>query len=87
MLNRSVCSESGHHRYQSWKEHDMNDYNQETITINCPYCGETISPVIDYSAGEQQYYEDCTVCCAPILFTLSESINGDILVAVRREDD
>ena len=34
--------------------------------IQCPYCGETIEVLIDESAGEQQYVEDCSVCCRPI---------------------
>lgn len=66
----------------------MNEYNQEELAIICPYCGETIKPLIDYSAGAQEYYEDCTVCCAPILFSLSEQgAEGTLLVEVSREDE
>ena len=32
----------------------------------CPYCGETISFVLDLSVPEQAYIEDCEVCCNPI---------------------
>ncbi len=32
----------------------------------CPYCGETISMVLDTSVGRQTYIEDCEVCCRPI---------------------
>jgi transcription elongation factor Elf1 len=32
----------------------------------CPYCGESISSVLDLSAGGQAYVEDCEVCCRPI---------------------
>ena len=32
----------------------------------CPSCGETIVIPLDLSAGaEQQYVEDCPVCCNP----------------------
>ena len=43
-------------------------------TIDCPYCGETIETVIDSSVAEQNYIEDCFVCCRPInlLITLTE---------------
>lgn len=34
--------------------------------FTCPYCWEEISFVIDLSAGEQSYIEDCEVCCRPI---------------------
>jgi len=32
----------------------------------CPYCGEAIEMVLDGTAGEQRYIEDCSVCCRPI---------------------
>jgi len=34
--------------------------------LTCPYCGETISMVLDTSTQEQTYIEDCEVCCRPI---------------------
>lgn len=35
-------------------------------TINCPYCAESMSIVVDLSAGAQSYIEDCQVCCQPM---------------------
>ena len=35
-------------------------------SISCPYCGETITILIDTSAGDQSYVEDCQVCCRPM---------------------
>lgn len=34
--------------------------------IRCPYCGERLHVVIDTSAGDQTYIEDCQVCCRPM---------------------
>ena len=35
----------------------------------CPYCGEAIDSYVDPGGGEQQeYIEDCAVCCRPIRF-------------------
>ena len=34
--------------------------------VDCPYCGETITLVLDLSVPEQDYIEDCFVCCQPI---------------------
>jgi len=34
--------------------------------FTCPYCWQTISMVLDVSAPEQTYVEDCEVCCQPI---------------------
>lgn len=35
-------------------------------SISCPFCGESISILLDLSAGSQDYIEDCQVCCRPI---------------------
>lgn len=38
----------------------------ETAEYTCPYCGESIQIVVDPSGGaEQDYIEDCPVCCNP----------------------
>ncbi|GAA0202383.1 CPXCG motif-containing cysteine-rich protein [Kangiella japonica] len=39
--------------------------------ISCPYCGETITVLIDDSVPHQEYIEDCQVCCRPIEFVVS----------------
>lgn len=52
----------------------------------CPYCGEPAEAVLDLSGGDQQYYEDCPVCCRPILFRLS-SDGREWSLEVQREDD
>jgi hypothetical protein len=33
----------------------------------CPYCGELIELLIDLSQSNQEYIEDCSVCCRPII--------------------
>lgn len=39
---------------------------QEEIEIQCPFCGEMISILVDLSVDDQNYIEDCQVCCKPI---------------------
>ena len=34
--------------------------------VVCPYCWQTLSVFIDPSVAEQDYVEDCQVCCQPI---------------------
>jgi hypothetical protein len=34
--------------------------------IVCPHCGEAFALMIDTSQGDQDFIEDCTVCCRPI---------------------
>jgi transcription elongation factor Elf1 len=43
----------------------------------CPYCGETVSMLLDLSVTGQTYTEDCEVCCRPIEIHYRAS-NGDI---------
>ena len=39
---------------------------ETTAEVMCPYCGETITLVLDLSVEEQTYIEDCSVCCQPM---------------------
>ena len=56
-------------------------------TISCPYCGELIDVLIESSEVDQEYIEDCQVCCRPILFTVTISNGGEPIVSVRNEDE
>ena len=55
--------------------------------ISCPYCGETITVLIDGSLPEQNYVEDCQVCCRPIVFDVNVDFDGDSSVSVRAENE
>lgn len=55
--------------------------------VHCPYCGEPIELLIDDSAGEQRYIEDCQVCCRPIAVTVSVDEDGEPSVAVQAENE
>lgn len=60
----------------------------EETNITCPYCGEFTDVLIDCSSGSQQYYEDCAVCCAPILFSLTVNALGELAqLEVKRDDE
>lgn len=56
--------------------------------VDCPYCGEAFVCVVDATAGNQSYYEDCEVCCRPILFHTEIDGDGNVLgLTTQREDD
>lgn len=58
----------------------------ERQAYTCPYCGEPAETVLDLSGGDQRYYEDCPVCCRPILFLLyTDGVAWSL--EVQREDD
>lgn len=55
--------------------------------INCPYCGEAINVLIDCSIAEQDYIEDCQVCCRPIEFQVYAEADGSVIVNVFNENE
>ena len=55
--------------------------------IGCPYCGETISILVDDSLLEQNYVEDCQVCCSPIVLNVTVDSDGDASVVATAEND
>ncbi|MBF0188026.1 MAG: CPXCG motif-containing cysteine-rich protein [Magnetococcales bacterium] len=60
----------------------------EPVLIYCPYCGEAIVTQADCSAGNQEYIEDCQVCCRPIIMTLEVDEDGRLIALdTRREDE
>ena len=56
-------------------------------TIGCPYCGESISILVDDTLPEQRYVEDCQVCCRPIELDVAVAPNGDVTVGARSDDE
>ncbi len=55
--------------------------------IHCPYCGEAITVLVDCSVDEQDYIEDCQVCCRPINFYVNVDLDGDASVVVSHENE
>jgi len=56
-------------------------------TVDCPYCGESFAADVDTSAGNQDYIEDCPVCCRPIEFHLETGLDVDLASLTTRRDD
>lgn len=55
--------------------------------IDCPYCGERIEILLDASAGDQDYIEDCQVCCRPITVHVSIDDDGEPRAWVSGENE
>ena len=58
---------------------------QEEAQITCPFCWETLSILLDLSIPEQDYIEDCQVCCRPIRIRYT-SVDG-VLASLEAEQD
>ena len=61
-------------------------FDSELKRIDCPYCGEQIEIIVDLSIEQQEYVEDCFVCCRPIVMSVTATDEG-ATVTVRSEDD
>ena len=55
--------------------------------IACPYCGEKITVLLDDSIDQQEYYEDCSVCCRPIRLQQTITFEGECNLNVLRDDE
>lgn len=58
-----------------------------SVTDYCPYCGELIELLIDESEPEQHYIEDCSVCCRPIVVSVTVPDGAAPELNLRSEDD
>lgn len=42
------------------------------VPYSCPWCGDMNETLFDVSGGpRQEYVEDCSICCSPIVITLT----------------
>ena len=58
----------------------------DTAYYTCPSCGEPIMIGVDVSGGlEQEYVEDCPVCCRPNVVSVTFDRDGNADVSVRSE--
>ncbi|HET8730432.1 MAG TPA: CPXCG motif-containing cysteine-rich protein [Moraxellaceae bacterium] len=59
----------------------------QTAVIQCPYCWEQIELLVDCSVDEQEYIEDCSVCCRPITISVSSADGAIVHIDARGEND
>ena len=63
----------------------MSDLDQ--VQIRCPYCGEQFDLEVEIGGAAEDYEEDCTVCCRPIVLHISRDENGVPSVSASKESD
>ena len=59
----------------------------DSVLIQCPYCWETLDISVDPSVAEQEYVEDCQVCCQPIVLHVTFDDNLTPQVEARAETE
>ena len=63
-------------------------YGTELKSVDCPYCNEQFEIIVDTSVVDQEYIEDCEVCCRPINFRVSIDIAaGTVSVVALHENE
>jgi hypothetical protein len=79
---------------EDWTKADLDDEfplgdgtaDTESL-VNCPHCGEPNEIALDPGSGEdQEYIEDCHVCCRPILMYVRYGPDGSADVEVYASD-
>jgi hypothetical protein len=55
--------------------------------VRCPHCGEINEIALDPGSGnDQEYLEDCQICCRPWLVRVSYLADGTAQVSLELED-
>jgi len=58
------------------------------VTNQCPYCGEEVDVAVEeIGASEEDYVEDCPVCCRPWHVRVVRDEEGDVSVVLLRDDE
>jgi hypothetical protein len=59
---------------------------EEESQYVCPHCGEEIAVPVDVHAGaEQEYVEDCPICCSPVVLRVFVLEDGTVQIDAREE--
>jgi hypothetical protein len=67
------------------EEFPLGDGTADTdALVTCPYCGEPVEITLDPgSGGDQDYVEDCEVCCQAWRVSVTYDSAGSAKVAIR----
>jgi hypothetical protein len=70
------------------EEFPLGDGTADTeAEVRCPYCGATSQIALDPGSGaEQEYVEDCPVCCRPWQVRVSYQEDGSAEVTLEDSD-
>ncbi|TFH88338.1 CPXCG motif-containing cysteine-rich protein [Billgrantia azerbaijanica] len=67
----------------------MHEEQLERRMVHCPYCDTPFELLVDASQGDQETWDDCPHCCAPIHLRIVVSpVDGELeSVMLAREDE
>ena len=84
MRDANGNGDSGHSEHELDEEFPLGDGTADLeAVVECPYCGESIEITLDPGSGpEQEYVEDCEVCCQPWRVVVQYDEDGHAEVSV-----
>lgn len=56
-------------------------------SVQCPYCWQSFTILIDASVESQEYVEDCEICCRAIDFCVEVDDQDRPIVQVKQPDE
>lgn len=56
------------------------------VEISCPHCGEPSTLEVEAGERDQEFVQDCSVCCRPLQVRLHIAEDGSIQASVEAED-
>ena len=57
------------------------------VRVQCPYCWESFTLLVDGSVDDQEYTEDCEICCRPIDFSIAIDDDEKARVQARSQSE
>ena len=73
---------------EDWDEDEAGSELTEATFVSCPYCGQEVELIVDPTGGaQQQYVEDCDVCCQPLSIRVTLDGEGQPFVNVATLDE
>jgi hypothetical protein len=51
----------------------------------CPSCGESIVVPVSIEGRDQEYVEDCPVCCSPVVLRVHVGDDGEVRIVAQAE--
>ena len=64
----------------------MRQYSEKVI--ECPHCGHHMRVALDYSNGNQSFYDDCPACCNAVHLNIEvDELHGSVKLFVDADDE
>lgn len=59
----------------------------KTDKVTCPYCWKNIEIMLDPFMEGQEYVEDCSICCRPIVLEFNHTNENETEILASKENE